>query len=437
MIKMTDYAKRRKALMQTVGAEGAVIIPSASEILRNGDAHFQFRQHSDFYYLTGFNEPDAVLVLLPKRKEGEYVLFNRVRDPQREAWDGPRAGQKGACTEFLADQSFPIEELEERLPELLAGREVVHYSLGLDKSFDKIFIKALNDVRGKIRSGIQYPTVFEDIVPTIHEMRLTKETCEVACTQKAVDITANAFMRAMQVCKPGMYEYELEAEFMHEFFKNGARSTAYTSIVASGSNACVLHYIQNNRKMHNGELVLIDAGAEYQNYAADITRTFPVNGKFTPEQKAVYEVVLAAQIAAIKAVKPGAPFSITQQTVVKVLTEGLVDIGLLKGKVDDLIEKEAYLPFYFHRAGHWLGIDVHDVGRYKLDGKWRKLQAGNILTVEPGIYISSSVPGVHKRWHGIGVRIEDDVLVTAKGHDVLSKKIPKTVKDIEDIMSVN
>lgn len=435
MIKMTEYAKRRKELMKKIGPNGIVVLPSAAEAPRNGDAFYPFRQNSDFYYLTGFDEPDAVLVLAPKRKEGETIFFNRVRDRNHEIWDGPRAGQEGACQDYLADQAFPIGELTNLLPELLVGREVIHCPLGTNKAFDKLLLKSLNKIRAKIRSGSQLPVAFYDIAPSLHEMRLFKSPAEIEVMQKAVDISAKAHVRAMHACRPGMNEYQLEAELMYEFQKQGARYPAYNSIVGAGKNTCILHYIKNNQEIKDGDLVLIDAGAEYQNYASDITRTFPANGRFSAEQRAIYELVLASQLAAIKVTKPGASWTAMQDVIVKILTQGLVDLGILKGNVDSLIEKEAYFPFYMHRSGHWLGLDVHDVGRYRIGNKWRKLEAGMVLTIEPGLYISADVPGVPKRWHNIGVRIEDNVLVTEKGCKVLSQSIPKTVEEIESVMA--
>lgn len=435
MIKMSEYAKRRKNLMQKVGADGIIILPSSPELIRNGDAHYAYRQNSDFYYLTGFNEPEAVLVLAPKRKEGEYILFNRVRDRAHEIWDGPRAGQEGACKELLADQSFPISELPHLLPELLAGRDALHYPLGIDKTFDKTVMNAVNHLRSKVRAGLIAPMAFHDIAATLHEMRLFKSPAEVALMQKAVNITGEAHVRAMQRCQPGMFEYELEAEILHTFYRHGARNVAYNSIVGAGKNTCVLHYISNNQKIHASDLVLIDAGCEYENYASDITRTFPANGKFSGEQQAIYDLVLTSQQAAIKSIKPGASWTMAQNIIAKILTQGLLDLGILKGRLDDLLEKQAYFAFYMHRSGHWLGLDVHDVGRYRINDKWRSLQPGMALTVEPGLYISADTKGVPKRWHNIGVRIEDDVLVTQKGHDVLSRAIPKTVADIEAVMA--
>lgn len=435
MITKTEYARRRKLLMKQVGPSGIIILAAAPEVARNADALYAYRQNSDFYYLTGFSEPEAVVVLAPHRKEGEFILFNRVRDRDREIWDGPRAGQQGARKTYEADQSFPIHELEAMLPSLLVGREVIHYPIGSNHLFDKTIMQAMKSMRQQVRGGVEFPAAFFDIAPTIHEMRIIKSPDEIALMRHAANISANAHMQAMYICEPGIYEYELEAELMYEFIRNGARSVAYNSIVGSGRNSCILHYISNDKKIQNGDMVLIDAGCEYQNYASDITRTFPANGKFSAEQRAIYDLVLASQLAGIKAVKPGASWTAPQDAIVKILTEGLIDLGILKGKRDSLIEQEAYMPFYMHRSGHFLGLDVHDCGRYRINNKWRKLEAGMVLTVEPGLYISADIKGVHKRWHNIGVRIEDDVAVTAKGHDVLSKEVPKSADDIEAVMA--
>lgn len=435
MIKMSEFARRRKELMQKIGSDGIVILNAAPSVLRNNYHEYPYRQNSDFYYLTGFKEPEAVMVLAPKRKEGEFILFNRIRDREKEIWDGYRAGQAGALNDFSADESFSIQELEKKLPELLAGREKIHCMLGACSHFDKILLNAVNIVRGQIRSGIKAPLAFIDIRPTIHEMRLIKSSGEIALMQKAAEISAAAHIRAMKNCQPGMYEYQLEAEITHEFLRSGARSHAYTPIIGSGANACILHYITNEEKIKNGDMVLIDAGAEYDYYAADVTRTFPASGKFSAEQRAIYDIVLAAQLAGIKAVKPGTAWNQIDNIVIKVITQGLMDVGLLKGNLNDLIEKQAYFPFYMHRSGHWIGLDVHDAGRYKIDDKWRKLEPGMVRTVEPGIYISADIPNVHKRWHNIGVRIEDDVVVTPNGHTVLSHGVPKTIDDIETLMA--
>lgn len=434
MIKMMEYAKRRQSLMQKLGA-GIMIIPAAPEYIRNGDAHYPYRQNSDFYYLTGFVEPEAVMVLAPKRHEGQYLLFNRVRDREHEIWTGPRAGQTGACKDYSADQAYPIDDFVAMLPDLLIGREAIHYPLGINKDFDALILQAIETVRQKARSGATYPIQLVDISPTLHEMRLLKSPGEIALMQKAVDISACGHIAAMQACHPGMNECELEAILSYEFKRHGAQHTAYDSIVGAGANTCVLHYVKNDQKIADGDLVLIDAGAEYQGYAADITRTFPANGQFSPEQQAIYEIVLESQLAAIKKIKPGAAWEAAQDVIVKVITEGLLALGILKGKLADLLEKQAYSRFYMHRSGHWLGLDVHDVGKYKINQQWRKLQPGMVLTVEPGIYIAADSPGVAKRWHNIGVRIEDDVLVTKTGCEVLSQNIPKTVIDIEAIMA--
>lgn len=435
MIPMTEYAQRRKTLMKNIGPEGIMILPAAPEVTRNADAHYAYRQNSDFYYLTGFQEAEAVMVLAPGRKDGEYILFNRVRDRDREIWDGPRAGQAGARKAYLADQAFAISEFEAMLPELLIGRSAVHYSLGSNSAFDQTMLHAVNQVRAKVRGGIEFPVAFLDISPSIHEMRVIKSKAEIEVMRRAAEISAMAHQWAMRTCAPGIYEYELEAELSYEFIRQGARFNAYNSIVGSGRNSCILHYIANDKKIQKDDMVLIDAGCEYQNYASDITRTFPASGKFSGEQRAIYELVLESQLAAIKAVKPGASWTAPQEVIVKILTQGLVDLGLLKGRVDSLIEQQAYLPFYMHRSGHFLGLDVHDCGRYRINNKWRKFEPGMVLTVEPGLYISADIKGVHKRWHNIGVRIEDDVAVTKKGCDILSADAPKHIDDIEALMA--
>jgi Xaa-Pro aminopeptidase len=432
---MTEFAKRRKQLMQQIGSDGIVILKAAPSVVRNHYHEYPYRQNSDFYYLTGFNEPEAVLVLAPKRKNGEFILFNRVRDREKEIWDGHRAGQEGACKEFGADQAFPIDELEKQLPHLLEGRDEIHYALGACSTFDNVIASAVNVIRDKVRNGIKAPTQFMDIRPSIHEMRLIKSASEIALMRKAAEISADGHIRAMRFCQPGVREYQLEAELTYEFLRQGARSHAYTPIVGSGANSCILHYVKNDQTVKAGDLVLIDAGAEYDNYASDVTRTFPVNGKFTAEQRAIYEIVLAAQEAGIKLIHPGTPWHHIENIVIKTITAGLLEIGLLKGKLETLIEKQAYQPFYMHKSGHWLGLDTHDAGTYKLNDKWRKLEAGMVRTVEPGIYISKDIPGVPKRWHNIGIRIEDDILVTAKGHENLSKNAPKQITEIEALMA--
>lgn len=435
MIKPTEYAQRRKKLMQKISPTSIVILPAAPIARRNGDYNYAYRQNSDLYYLTGFEEPESVAILMPKRKEGEFILFNRAKDRQTEIWEGRRAGQTGGCKIFGANEAFPISELEKKLPELLEGRSEIHYPVGLDKDFDTILLNAMNKIRSKIRNGLQSPIAIVDFTETIHEMRLIKSPAEIDIMRKAANISVDAHLRAMELCKPGMVEYQLEAEIQYEFNRQGSRYPAYTSIVGNGENSCVLHYTSNNEVIKSGNIVLIDAGCEYLNYASDITRSFPANGKFSPEQAKIYNIVLAAQQAGIKAIRPGIRWPVVQDIIVKIITQGLIDVGLLKGNLKTLIEKQAYFDFYMHKSGHWLGLDVHDVGRYRINGKWRTLQPGMTLTVEPGIYISADIPGVAKKWHGIGVRIEDDILVTQKGCEVLTKRLPKTIADIENLMA--
>ncbi len=435
MIPITEYARRRKELMKKIDANSIVILSASPAVIRNHDHEYLYRQNSDFYYLTGFKEPEAVMVLLSKNKSSEFILFNRKRDREKEIWDGHRAGQAGARQEFGADTSFPIDELEKKLPELIAGREKIYYAFGACAAFDKIISQAINTVRNQIRNNEKVPSMFADIRPFIHEMRLIKSAAEIKLMRKAAEISADAHKRVMEFCKPGLYEYQLEAEITHEFQRQGARCHAYNPIVGSGENTCILHYVNNDKQIKKGSMVLIDAGAEYNYYASDVTRTFPADGHFTQEQRAIYEIVLEAQLAGIKAIKPHAPWNQVDIIVTKIITQGLIDVGLLKGKLDDLIEKQAYSKFYMHRSGHWLGLDTHDAGRYKINDKWRKMEPGMVRTVEPGIYISAETPGVHKRWHNIGVRIEDDVLVTQKGHDVLSHGAPKKIDDIEKLMT--
>jgi Xaa-Pro aminopeptidase len=434
MIKMTEFAKRRKKLMERIGPTGVIILVAAPIALRSGESDYPYRQQNDFYYLTGFTEPAAIAILAPNRKEGEFILFNRPRNRQEEIWTGSRVGQTGACQDFGVDEAYPIQELEKKLPELLTGHEVIHYTLGFNHAFDKILLAAINSLRGKIRSGTQSPLTFVDLTPTVHNMRMIKSPAEIALMRKAAEISAQAHIRAMAICQPGMNEYLLEAEILYEFQRNGARFPAYTSIVGSGANSCILHYTDNNKVIANNSLVLVDAGCEYAYYASDVTRTFPANGSFSAEQQAVYEIVLAAQMAGIKTIRPGATWPAAQKAMVKIITQGLMDLKILKGNLNDLIQRQAYATFYMHSSGHWLGLDVHDVGCYKAKGKWRILEPGMVLTVEPGIYISPT-PGVAKRWHNIGVRIEDDILVTVGGNEVLSQHAPKTIKDIEAVMN--
>ncbi len=433
---MAELARRRQRLAAVMQPNSIAILPAAKEAVRNGDTVYPFRQHSDFYYLTGFTEPDAVMVLMSTDARPHYILFNRERNTDREKWDGPRAGQTGARETFLADESFPYAEFETRLPELLKGKSTIYYPLGREATFDQCIMKSFNQLHSKVRAGVLVPEAVCDLSPLIYEMRLFKSESEIALMQQAVDISVAGHTKVMQACKPGMYEYELQAILSHEFTRLGAPYHAYYPIVGAGHHSCTLHYMANNARILANDIVLIDAGAEYQYYAADITRTFPANGRFSAEQKAIYDLVLAAQSAAIATIKPGNPWDAAQLAIVNVLTQGLIDLKILVGSLAEHLEKQSILPYYMHLSGHWLGLDVHDVGRYKeKDGKtWRPLAPNMVLTVEPGLYLAETIPDLPARWHNIGVRIEDDVLVTEQGARVLSEALPKTTADIEAIM---
>lgn len=434
-IDRSEFLKRRQALMADMQENSIAIIPSAKEIIRNNDVHYPFRQDSNFFYLTGFDEPDAVAVLIPNREHGEFILFCRDKDPTRELWDGYRAGPEGACQQFAADDAFPISDIDDILPGLIEGKTCVYYAMGRHKDFDAHVMEWINSIRANVRSGAQPPGEFINLDHLLHDLRLYKSAAEIKIMHEAGKISARAHKRAMQFCRPGVYEYQLEAEIQHEFAMNGARLPAYSSIVGGGVNGCILHYVENNQRLKDGDLVLIDAGCELNYYAADITRTFPVNGKFSTEQKAIYTLVLAAQDAAIAQAKPGNNWNAPHDATVQVITQGLLDLGLLQGELTQLIDSGAYRDFYMHRAGHWLGMDVHDVGDYKVDGQWRVLEAGMVLTVEPGIYIAKDNTNVAEKWRGIGIRIEDDVLITRQGNLVLTDDVPKTVDAIEALMA--
>ncbi|WP_323813208.1 Xaa-Pro aminopeptidase [Cellvibrio sp. NN19] len=434
-ISRTEFARRRKQLMAQMEPNSIAIVPAAPERPRSRDTEYHYRQDSDFLYLSGFEEPQAVLVLIPGRDHGEYVLFVRERNREREIWDGYRAGPEGACSEFDADDAFPIDDIDEILPGLLEGRQRVYYSMGKDSEFDKHVMDWVNTIRAKVRSGATPPGEFLDLSHFLNDMRLFKSAAELRVMKEAGEISARAHVRAMKASKPGVMEYQLEAEIMHEFQMSGARFPAYNSIVGGGKNGCILHYIENSAPLKNGDLVLIDAGCELDYYAADITRTFPVNGKFSPEQKVLYDICLQAQLEAIAECKPGKHWNDPHEATVRVITEGLVKIGLLEGDVKELIANEAYKEFYMHRAGHWLGMDVHDVGDYKVGGEWRVLEPGMVMTVEPGIYVAPDNERVAKKWRGIGIRIEDDVVITKDGNEILTKDVPKTVAEIEALMA--
>lgn len=434
-ISRAEFARRRRHLMSMMEKHSIAILPAATEVTRSRDTEYPFRQDSDFLYLTGFNEPDAVLVLLPGRKQGQVILFCRDRDPERELWDGRRAGPDGAVADFGVDDAFPIGDIDDILPGLIEGRQRIYHSMGHNDAFDRRVMSWVNQIRAQVRSGAMPPGDFTDLSFLLHEQRLIKSAQELRIMGKAGEISARAHVRAMQTCRPGRWEYQLESAILHEFADHGARYPAYNSIVGSGDNACILHYTENDAQMKDGDLVLIDAGCEYQGYAADITRTFPVNGRFSHEQRAIYDLVLKAQRAAIRKVKPGGAWNQPHDATVKVITRGLIELGLLKGSERALIKSEAYREFYMHRAGHWLGIDVHDVGDYQVGGKWRQLEPGMVLTIEPGIYISPNNTRVPKKWRGIGVRIEDDVAVTKEGNQVLTAAVPKDADAIEALMA--
>ncbi len=434
-ISKSEFARRRKNLMALMEPNSIAIIPSAREQMRSRDTEHPFRQDSDFYYLSGFTEPESVLVLAPGRRHGQYVMFCREKDPVQELWNGYRAGPDGVCEKFAADDAFPINDIDDILPGLIEGRERVYYCMGRSTDFDRQIMAWVNRIRSKESSGAVPPGEFIDLDHMIHDLRLVKSAAEQRLLRRAGEITARGHCRAMEFCQPGRYEYQLEAELMHEFTASGARHLAYPSIVGSGANACTLHYVSNDAVMRDGEMVLIDAGCELEYYAADVTRTFPVNGRFNREQRALYDIVLQAQLAAIAAIKPGNNWNQPHDASVQVITAGLVELGLLKGKIDRLIEREAYREFYMHRVGHWLGLDVHDVGDYRVGDQWRQLEAGMVMTVEPGIYISPHNSKVARKWRGIGIRLEDDVLVTADGCEVLTAGVPKTIDEIEARMA--
>ena len=429
---MTPYNPRREKLAQQMGA-GVAVIPTATERLRNRDSHYPFRHDSYFYYLTGFTEPEAVLVLVVTDSV-KSILFCRERNLEREMWDGYRFGPAGAREAFGFDEAYPIEQLDAMLPKLLADQANMFFDLGADASWDTRVVGWLNSVRAEARNGVVAPGGIRDVRSLLDEMRLFKDAHELDIMRRAGQISGGAHRRAMQAVRPGGWEYEIEAELLHEFRRHGAQAPAYTSIVAGGANACVLHYISNNAPLKDGDLLLIDAGCELDGYAADITRVFPVNGRFSPVQKDLYELVLAAQAAAMSKVKLGCHWNEPHEAALRVLVQGMIDFKLCAGSVDAVIESGDYKRFYMHKTGHWLGMDVHDVGEYKRGGAWRPLQADMVLTVEPGFYVRPS-DQVPERFWNIGIRIEDDVRVTTGACEVLTLSAPKSVADIEATMT--
>ena len=437
-MNIQPFAARRARLierMQRAGG-GLAVIPTAPEQVRNRDSHFPFRADSYFHYLTGFDEPEAVLLLIAGDKDTapQSILFCRAKDPDKEIWDGFRWGPEAAREAFGLDACHPVGEFDARLAELLADQPALWFSLGHDAAWDARISGALNAVRAQARNGKQTPAQVSDVRAVLDEMRLIKDAAEIATMRRAATISAGAHRRAMLAAKPGRLEYEIEAELLHEFRRHGCQAPAYTSIVASGANACILHYVANDQPLRDGELLLIDAGGELDGYASDITRTFPVGGKFSAAQADVYALVLAAQEAAIAAIRPDATFIAPHDAAVRVLAQGMLDLGLLQGTLDGVIESEAYKRFYMHRTSHWLGRDVHDAGAYKSGEQWHALQPGMMLTVEPGCYIRAA-DDVPAAFHNIGVRIEDDALVTADDCEIITHAAPKTIAEIEELMA--
>jgi len=420
--------------MRRMAPKSVAIIPGAREATRSNDTHYRFRQDSDFFYLTGFEEPEAIAVVKPS-EDDKYTLFVRPRDPEREIWDGRRAGVEGAMSEFGAHAAFPISEFNAKLREKLDDTDILYYRLGVNRELDDTIIRELTSMRGWNRKPIHPPQTIVDVASIVHEMRVMKSAEELEIMQTAADIAAEAHVEAMKAARPGMQEYQIEALIEQIFRKRGAAGPAYTSIVGAGPNATVLHYINNDGELRDGDLVLIDAGAEYKGYASDITRTFPINGRYTKAQREIYDLVLKAQMSCVEMVRPGVTHEQLKQHSIEVLTEGMVQLGLLKGEPEELIRQNKHEQFYMHGLGHMIGIDVHDVGRYYFDKESRPLEPGVVMTVEPGIYISTDTKDVPEKYLGIGVRIEDDVLCTNNGPRVLTNKVPKQAEEIEELMA--
>lgn len=431
MIKSDEFIRRRQNLTRSAGEHALIVLPSASERLRNGDSYYPFRQDSDFFYLTGFDEPDAVLVLLPGRDQGEQILFCRERDPAREQWDGPRLGLDGAREQLGMDDAFPIQDLDEILPGLMEGCSRIYHLVGKDAAFDQRLIGWRNRLRSQ-HKGNKGPGEIVSLEHLLHEQRLIKSRDEIRCMKKAARISAAAMTRAMRACKPGMNEAEIHAELLYEYHRNGC-PPAYLPIVAGGANALILHYISNDQPLPDDGLLLIDAGCEFAGYAADISRTFPVSGRFSPAQREVYDIVLAAQAAAIDEVRIGRTFENYHQAAVSVLTRGLIDLGLLSGSLEENLESESYRRFYMHKTGHWLGLDVHDVGDYRIDDEPRVLEKNMVVTVEPGLYIGDD-DDIPAPLRNIGIRIEDDIRVSRDQPENLTAAVPSDPDEIERIM---
>ena len=426
-----NFSERRDLLADKVLEDSAIIVSAASVKSRISDTEYSYRQDSNFYYLSGYEEPESLILIRPNQDKERFIIFCRDRDPLREQWDGFRTGQEGVIQDYGADAAYSINSIDEIMPKLLEGAKNIYFSMSAPCGVDAKISSWVEDIRKNTRSGAEPPQNLLSLDSILHEMRLIKESDEMDLMKQAANITTEAHIRAMQSVRPGMYEYQLEAEYLYAFNKNGARSPAYNSIVGGGNNSCILHYVENNAELQDGDLVLVDAGCEYQYYASDVTRTFPVNGKFSPEQREIYSIVLEAHKQSMEQAKPGNKWNLMHEKSVEVIVEGLLSIGLLQGSRDEIIEKGEYSKFYMHRIGHWLGMDVHDVGSYKQDGDWRPLEEGMVMTVEPGIYILDSMEGVDDKWKGIGVRIEDDIAITDSGFEILTPDVPRTIEEVE------
>ncbi len=426
-----NFSERRDLLADKVLEDSAIIVSAASVKSRISDTEYSYRQDSNFYYLSGYEEPESLILIRPNQDKERFIIFCRDRDPLREQWDGFRTGQEGVIQDYGADAAYSINSIDEIMPKLLEGAKNIYFSMSAPCGVDAKISSWVEDIRKNTRSGAEPPQNLLSLDSILHEMRLIKEGDEMDLMKQAANITTEAHIRAMQSVRPGMYEYQLEAEYLYAFNKNGARSPAYNSIVGGGNNSCILHYVENNAELQDGDLVLVDAGCEYQYYASDVTRTFPVNGKFSPEQREIYSIVLEAHKQSMEQAKPGNKWNLMHEKSVEVIVEGLLSIGLLQGSRDEIIDKGEYSKFYMHRIGHWLGMDVHDVGSYKQDGDWRPLEEGMVMTVEPGIYILDSMEGVDDKWKGIGVRIEDDIAITDSGFEILTPDVPRTIEEVE------
>lgn len=435
MNNIAEFKRRRLALQAQLKPRSMALLMARPEILRNGDSTYTYRPDSNFFYLSGLAEPEAVLMILSKDLGGQFILFNRPRDPKLERWNGYMLGLEGAVNELALDDAYPITEFPQKLPQYLQQVQCVYAPWGKNPQLDQWILTAQEDLKKRVRRGAAWPTEFIDVQHMVDAMRVIKSDDEIELMRYAAQASAKAHCAVMQYAKPGLHEYQVEAHFNYHCGLENCRLQAYSPIVASGANACILHYIENTAPLQDGDLLLIDAGGEYNYYASDITRTFPVNGRFSEAQRQIYELVLEAQLAGIAAVKPGAAWNEVQHVMLEILTAGLVELGLLKGEVATLIEQKAFLQFYMHGSGHFLGLDVHDAGVYKIDGQWRLFEPGMVLTVEPGLYIDANDMTVDARWRGIGVRIEDDVVVTQQGCDVLSAGLIKTVAEIEALMA--